>query len=161
MAEGHDRERAFELFRQAYEHQVRGELDEAIALYKRSLEACPTAEAYTFLGWTYSFMSQWDAAIAECRKAIEIDPDFGNPYNDIGAYLIEKGRWDEAVPWFEKACTARRYESHCFPHFNLGRICEHKRQFRQAMDHYKRALELSPQYTLAARAWRRLQAMMN
>ncbi|HEY4681843.1 MAG TPA: tetratricopeptide repeat protein [Candidatus Acidoferrales bacterium] len=161
MPEGHDRELAFELFRQAYDHQLRGELDEAIELYKRSLEACPTAEAYTFLGWTYSFMSQWDEAIAECRKAIEVDPDFGNPYNDIGAYLIEKGQWDEAVPWLEKACAARRYESHFFPHFNLGRICEHKRQFRQAMDHYKRALELSPQYTLAARALRRLQAMMN
>jgi tetratricopeptide (TPR) repeat protein len=32
-----------------------------------------------------------DDAIAECKKAVELDPDLGNPYNDIGAYLIEKG----------------------------------------------------------------------
>lgn len=37
-------------------------------------------------------------------------PDFGNPYNDIGAYLIEKGDFDEAIVWFQKAMQARRYE---------------------------------------------------
>ena len=47
-------------------------------------------------------------------------PTFGNPYNDIGAYLIEKGDLDEAIPWFQKAMQARRYESPAFPHLNLG-----------------------------------------
>ncbi|NIO09761.1 MAG: tetratricopeptide repeat protein, partial [Deltaproteobacteria bacterium] len=47
--------------------------------------AFPTAEAYTFLGWTYSFMGQLNEAIEECQRAITLDPDFGNPYNDIGA----------------------------------------------------------------------------
>ena len=28
----------------------------------------------------------------ECRTAIAVDPDFGNPYNDIGSYLITLGR---------------------------------------------------------------------
>ena len=49
----------------------------------------PTAEAYTFLGWTYHFQGRIEDAIAECKRAIEVDPEFGNPYNDIGAYLIE------------------------------------------------------------------------
>jgi len=26
-----------------------------------------------------------EEATAECLRAIEIDPDFGNPYNDIGS----------------------------------------------------------------------------
>ena len=43
---------AVELYRQAYQLQMQGELDLAISLYKRSLELHPTAEAYTFLGWT-------------------------------------------------------------------------------------------------------------
>ena len=63
-----------------------GDLDEAVDLYKQSIAAYPTAEAHTFLGWTYSFMSLPDQAIEECHRAIEVDPDFGNPYNDIGAY---------------------------------------------------------------------------
>ena len=92
------RQRAAELFERAYEAQMSGDLDEAAALYRLSLEAHPTAEAHTFLGWTYSFQGRLDEAIEECKKAIVVDPDFGNPYNDIGAYLIQMERFDEAIP---------------------------------------------------------------
>src|SRR5262245_56207838 len=67
---------ALRLFKVAYEAQMRSELDEAADLYKQSIEAYATAEAHTFLGWTYSFMRRTDDAIAECHRAIEVDPDF-------------------------------------------------------------------------------------
>ena len=67
------------------------ELDEAVELYKNRSKHIPTAEAYTFLGWTYSWMGRIDDAIAECHKAIAVDPTFGNPYNDIGSYLMIEG----------------------------------------------------------------------
>ena len=152
---------AQEYFQQAYEHQMKGELGEAEALYKKSIGALPTAEAHTFLGWTYSFMGRLDDAIAECRRAIEIDPEFGNPYNDIGAYLIEQGQWEEAIPWLEKATRAQRYESYCFPHYNLGRVFEHKREWTKAMECYRRSLGHNPKYKLARVSLRRLQAMSN
>ena len=161
MDEESARERAQELFQQAYQHQAKGELDRAVALYKESIAVFPTAEAYTFLGWTYSFMDQYDEAIAECLHAIEVDPDFGNPYNDIGSYLIQKGQLDEAIPWLEKATRARRYEARAFPYANLGRLYEAKRQYRQALQNYKRALGEQPDYAVALQAVGRLQAMMN
>ena len=77
------------LFEQGYRHQRKGELGDAIELYKRSIAMFATAEAYTFLGWSYSMMRRYDDAIEMCHKAIELDPDYGNPYNDIGAYLLE------------------------------------------------------------------------
>ena len=152
---------ALEFFRKAYESQVKGKLDQAVTLYKESLEICPTAEAYTFLGWAYSFQGRYDEAIAECRKAIQVDPDFGNPYNDIGAYLIEKGRLDEAIPWLEKAIQAKRYDSYCFPHYNLGRVWEVKGDWAKAMDAYERALKTNPEYTLAACALNKLRGILN
>src|SRR5438034_7916223 len=82
-------DQATEIWQEAYRHQMQGELDRAIELYRRSIEVCPTAEAHTFLGWTYSFQGRLDEATEECKRAIEVDPDFGNPYNDIGAYLIQ------------------------------------------------------------------------
>ena len=51
-----DKQEAWNYFQKAYEHQMKGELEEAVNMYKRSIESHPTAEAYTFLGWTYSFM---------------------------------------------------------------------------------------------------------
>ena len=58
-----------------------------------------------------------------------MDPDFGNPYNDIGAYLIQMGRLDEAIPWLEKATRAPRYEAPHFPRFNLGRAYVAKQMY--------------------------------
>ena len=146
---------------EAYENQMQGRLEEAIALYKKSLELYPTAEAHTFLGWAYSFKSRYDDAIEECQKAIEVDPEFGNPYNDIGAYLIEKGQWDEAIPWLEKAVQAKRYESYCFPHYNLGRIWEKKGEWWKAYEAYHHSLAANPEYTLAKKAMGRMAGMMN
>lgn len=156
-----DKKRAYDLFVKAYEHQMKGEVDQAVALYRQSLEVFPTAEAHTFLGWTYSFVGMYDEAIEECQKAIETDPNFGNPYNDIGAYLIEQGKLEEAVPWLEKATRAVRYESYCFPHFNLGRIWEQKGEWFRAIDAYKNALQENPSYALAAKALKRLEITMN
>jgi tetratricopeptide (TPR) repeat protein len=152
---------ALRLFDAAYEAQMRGELDEAAGLYRQSLAAYPTAEAHTFLGWTYSFMRRTDDAIAECLRAIEVDPDFGNPYNDIGAYLIEKGDRLGAAPWLRRAMSAPRYEAQFYPHFNLGRVYEAERRYLDALDQYDAALRLNPRYTLAARAFRRLQGKVN
>ncbi len=161
MAEDESLNLAIEIFRDAYRHQMQGDLHEAAELYRQSIETYPTAEAYTFLGWTYSFMGDFDAAIAECQRAIETDPDFGNPYNDIGAYLIEKGQIDEAIPWLEMATRAMRYDNPAFPHFNLGRVWESKHNFARALTCYQRAVEMDPKYTLAITGLRRLRAMFN
>ena len=152
---------ALALFQSAYEAQMRGDYDEAVDLYEQSIASYPTAEAHTFLGWTYSFMNMTDEAIAECLRAIEVDPDFGNPYNDIGAYLIEKSDYQAAVTWLERAMKAPRYEAYFYPHFNLGRVYEAKGRLFEALREYKAAIELNPRYALAIRAFRRLQGRLN
>ncbi len=148
-------------FQEGYQKQMEGEIDEAIGLYLKSLELFPTAEAHTFLGWAYSFKGRYDDAIGECRKAITIDPDFGNPYNDIGAYLIEKGKLNDAIPWLEKATQAKRYDSYCFPYYNLGRIWEMKADWQRALRAYQDALRENKQYTLAQKAISRIMGLMN
>jgi len=155
------KELAIQFLNDAYKHQMNGELEEAVELYKKSIEAFPTAEAYTFLGWTYSFMGRVDDAIAECYKAIEVDPTFGNPYNDIGAYLLQKGEIDEAIPWLERALKAPRYQSYCFPHMNLGRAYESRREWLRAREEYRKALAENPEYKDAARGLARIRGYLN
>ncbi len=152
---------ALDLFQEAYERQMNGDLEAAISLYKRSLQVLPTPEAHTFLGWTYAFQKRYDDAIRECQKAIEADPEFGNPYNDIGAYLIEDGRHDEAVPYLRRALRAKRYEAYHYPHYNLGRVFERKGQWREAMREYREALRIEPEYVVAQRSLVRLLAQLN
>ncbi len=98
---------ANQLFHEAYEAQQANDYDRAIDLYKRSIETFPTAEAHTFLGWVYSFQERYDEAIEECLEAIRVDETLGNPYNDIGSYLLAKGDSYGSVRWFKRACSRR------------------------------------------------------
>jgi len=143
---------AYDLFRQAYRLQMQGALDEAIDLYRQSIKVHPTAEAHTFLGWTYSHQGRLDEAILECKKAIDVDPDFGNPYNDIGAYLLEKSKPEEALPWLIKATKARRYDSYHYAHFNLGRVYIAMELFSLARGEFEAALRICPDYQPATEA---------
>lgn len=156
-----DLTRAIELWREAYRVQMAGDLDRAIALYKESIRVCPTAEAHTFLGWTYSFQGRLDEATQECHRAIALDPDFGNPYNDIGVYLMQQDRLDEAVPWLEQAKQARRYEPRQFPYMNLGRIYLKQSKWWQALREFEAAVRVAPRDEGAARALHTLRARLN
>src|SRR3972149_5870002 len=99
MADPEARKRATELWQEGCRLQMAGDLDGAIENYRRSIEACPTAEAHTYLGWTYRFQNRIEEAPAGCLRAIQLDPEFGTPYNDVGVYLMPQDRLDEAVPW--------------------------------------------------------------
>lgn len=152
---------ANQLFHEAYEAQLANDYERAIELYKRSIEMFPTAEAHTFLGWVYSFQQRYDEAIEECLEAIRVDETLGNPYNDIGSYLLAQGDLYGSVRWFKRALLAPRYESYAFPHFNLGRVYENRRKFLDAARHYGLALKQKPSFKEAAVALRRMQARLN
>jgi len=148
-------------FQEAFQAQMQGDFDRAVELYLGSLALYPTAEAYTFLGWTYHFQGKIEEAIAECKRAIEVDPDFGNPYNDIGVYLIDLGRNDEAIPWLEQAMVAKRYEPRHFPYYNLGRVYLSKGMINRARELFQQSLAIEPRYTLARQALEGVRRMVN
>lgn len=154
-------EQASRLLHEAYEKQMAGNVDSAIELYLKSITAQPTPEAHTCLGWAYSQKGRYGDAIRECEKAVRLDPGYGNPCNDIGAYMIETGRWEEAIPWLEKATTAERYDGRFYAWYNLGRVWEHRGDWAQALEAYRHALEKNPEYTLAEKAIRRMEAALN
>ena len=157
----HVPEEASARFEQAYSAQMNGRLDEAADLYQQSLSICPTAEAHTFLGWVYSMQRRYDDAIAECHRAIEVDPDFGNPYNDIGVYLMQQDRLDEAIPWLEKAKRAPRYEPRQFPFMNMGRIYVKQGKTWDALHELEAAVRLAPTDKSAHRMRHEIRAKLN
>jgi tetratricopeptide (TPR) repeat protein len=152
---------AEEFFRAAHAAHLRGALDEAIELYHRSLACVPTAEAHTFLGWSLSAKGDYEGAIRECHRAIAIDPDFGNPYNDIGSYLIALGRPTDAVPWLRKAISAGRYEPRHYPHVNLARVYVKLGHIDAAIAQLRVALAIKPQYRPARTELHRLLGLLN
>src|SRR5438105_2046163 len=152
---------ALGLWLQGQKHHLRGDLERAIELYTKSLALYPTAEAYTFRGWAYSFQGRLGEAIEECKKAIATDPSLGNPYNDIGSYLMMEGRLDEAIPWLEQAKRAARYQPRHFPYMNLGRLYAMQGLIGQAMAEFEAALVISPGEPFCLAALRELEQSLN
>ena len=153
-----DQMRAYALWQQGYLLHLSGRYQAAVDSFRESIEILPTAEGHTFLGWSLSKLGHTEEALAECKKAIELDPDYGNPYNDIGVYLIDLGRPDEAVPWLEKAISAKRYCCYQFAHFNLGHVRLMQGNFHAAKRSFEQALQHDPDYLPARMALEYLEA---
>jgi Tfp pilus assembly protein PilF len=141
--------------------QLEGQIEDAIITYKKSIEFYPTAEAFTYLGWAYSFKGNFEKAIQKCKEAIEINSNFGNPYNDIGSYLIELKRNAEAIKWLEKALTIPNYNTPHFPYYNLGKIYEQSGDWKKALIYYDEALTIKPDFIAAKNALFRVSSLMN
>jgi Tfp pilus assembly protein PilF len=99
-------------------------------------------------------------AIAQCEIAIELDPEFGNPYNDIGVYLMQQQRLDDAIPWLERAKSAKRYQPRHFPYINLGRIYLTKGMIQKALEEFRGALKINPEDTELAQLVEDLQTKL-
>ena len=148
-------------FRMGYFYQMSGDLRAAAACYLRSIESGPNAEAHTFLGWVLSMMGEIDHAIEECKKALALDPDFGNAWNDIGAYLTEKRELDRAIPYLRKACKSKNYDSREYPHYNLARIYMQKGMLLRAGKELDAALKKNPNFGPARDLRQRVELHIN
>ncbi len=148
-----DRAEAIRLWQHAHKAQLAGQFTKALRLYRESLEICPTAEAHTYLGWTLSQLGRQEEAVEQCKLAIDIDPEYGNPYNDIGSYLIQLERQEEAIPWLEKAIAAPRYDARAYPYLNLSRVYDHLGKLYLAKEALEKAIAEEPTFWRARQAY--------
>lgn len=89
----HGQDSAEALFRQAFSRQREGRLDEAVALYRRALDADERYEqAWNHLGLIYYSQGRMDEAAEAFQRAVRLNPAFtGARYNHALA-LIRQGK---------------------------------------------------------------------
>ena len=85
-------------------------------------------------------VGQFDRAIAEGKRAVELDPLSVIITADLGADFLVARRYDEAIDQFHKAIDLdpRFY----YVHWNLAEALEMKGDLRGALTEYKKAVEL-------------------
>ena len=77
---------------------VRGRLDEAKAEMAAAIECDPLSpNMRADMAQLCFFAGDYDAAIAHCRAALELEPDFQFAHHYLGAAYARKGMYDEAV----------------------------------------------------------------
>lgn len=152
---------ADEYFDRAYQMQLKGNIENAIKEYQISINFFPTAKAHTFLGFAYSLLGNFELAIEECKNAINLEPEYGNPYNDIGTYLLKLEKHDEAIYWFEKALMMKDNNVAYLSLFNLGKIYEKKGNWIKAYNYLNKAILLNPEYEPAQDEIIKLSTLLN
>ncbi len=74
---------------------------------------------------------------------------------------MEQGQWDEAIPWFESAKKATRYEPRHFPYLNLGRLHAARGEVAEAIAQLEGALVENPGDPVALRMLEQLRHTIN
>jgi len=121
----------------------------AISRLRRVIELDPNMmRAYNNLGLCYDSLGQFDEAIQNFTRAIELNrkqehPSAWPPLN-LAVSLIPLSRFDEAVARLHEALS---YNPE-FPqaHYELGLVLEKERKFEEAIAPLQRAMELNPLY---------------
>jgi Tfp pilus assembly protein PilF len=116
----------------------------ALDCFTKALNYRDTAEVLTLLGWAHSLLGQLDKAKSYCLKAIQKDPDYGPPYNDLGSYLLAEGQVEESLKWFDLAKRSLNYQNREYPYINSGRAYMTKKNLHQALEEFSKALTLAP-----------------
>jgi adenylate cyclase len=89
-----------------YSHFLMGQgrVEESLTQSKRALELSPFDMLFNVhLGWHNLYARQYDQALEQIEKAIEMDENFAQAYPWRGLILEQQGKYAEAIAAFQKA----------------------------------------------------------
>jgi Flp pilus assembly protein TadD len=139
----------------AMQHQREFNFDAAEALFKRSIAAKP-AWSWPHMGLgnllARHSVSRRDEAEEQLRKAIELDPNWARPYDNLAILYRLEGRLEEAE---EAAGKALEFAPESVAaHNNMANLLISQERYEEAETYYRRAIALDdtqakPYYNLA------------
>jgi tetratricopeptide (TPR) repeat protein len=121
-----------------------GKLEEAVAEFKKALEADPIhAGAYNNLGVAYERLGHEEAQ-AQFEKAIQLMPDFTHAHFNLARILMKKARVTAAMAELQQ--TIRVDPNHVGALNMLGMALGRQQKFTEAQSHLERAVRLDPDH---------------
>jgi len=103
-----------------------------------------TAEEYYELGNAYAEKGQYDQAISNYTKAIELNPGYAEAYNNRGGAYDNKRQHDHAIADYTKAIELNPNLAEAYS--NRGSAYGDRGQHDQAISDLTKAIELNPKY---------------
>ncbi|MCP5052196.1 MAG: sulfatase-like hydrolase/transferase [bacterium] len=128
------------------------QLDKSVELLKLCIQKESfDPEHYNFLGVTYYKKGDFNSALAQYRKALELDNNYASVFNNIGSlylvvYLRQKDEraYQQALSNFNRALEI---DPRLFAAYNSrGAAYKFKKQITQAIADWKKTIELNPRF---------------
>jgi protein O-mannosyl-transferase len=139
----------------------RGQLDEAGKLLEKALQYEPNnAAAYIQIGHINVKQNRFDNALEDFTKALDLQP--GNPevLSNMASTFAVMGKLDDAIEIYKKILTSPRGSSETVStvlladaRFNLGNIFQMKGKINEAVQEWKEALKIKPDYIEVYLTW--------
>ncbi len=112
-------------------------------------------EAWYARGYYYQITDNWEQAILNYQKTITINPYHALAYYNAGYIYFSQKKWDLAIRHFELSFRANdAFEK---PVYMIGLTHEAKGENKEALEFYKRCLQLNPNFELAKEGIKRLE----
>jgi hypothetical protein len=102
-----------------------GNMGAATNSFRAACHFNPSAAAYTFMAWMQRLAgADRSECVRECARAIFLDNDYGNPWNDVACELWDAGDTSLAARFFQRAKACSRYEVGAghLPYLNLAKL---------------------------------------
>jgi Tfp pilus assembly protein PilF len=106
------------------------------------------ADAHHLLGFIYMGRRDYTKSLRHFTRALEIRPEFHSARNNRGTVLLAMERWRDAIGEFELLLEEPLYATPEIAHNNLGWAYYNMRKYPRAIEHYKMAIFLKPQFCL-------------
>lgn len=106
------------------------------------------AEAYRRMGNAHLQLAEYDRAIAALEQAITLYRSLGSARwelsarQSLGAALLAQGRPEPALEHFRKVAEGEDWWNRWQGALSVGAVCEHRGDYRGAMEAFDRALEI-------------------
>ena len=134
-----------QLWIRASEAGARGNQKESGELFAKLVAAYPEDERARFSLSSYHYgVRNYEAAAAECRRAIQLAPNYAPAYNMLGYSLRETGNDKEAEAALRKYVELVPNEPN--PQDSLAELLMKMGRFDDSIEAYRKALSLDPQF---------------
>ena len=133
------------------------DIERAEFYFLKTLEEDENHESLFYLGLIENQKGNFHQALALYYRAILVNPDYGNPCNEIGVILLRHGKEREAVFWLKRSIRCMVNDAPHIPLYNLATLYKIWNRPERSLQYLYKAIKLMPDFKEAIKLRDELQ----